>query len=97
MKESHSATRDTYLVWRVIGKPRQGNVFNAMIFSRITLKHVIRKCKKDKETIIADSIAEKTCPKEPRKFWKDVKHLVNSKTKIPTNVDDEHDNIVIAI
>ena len=35
------------------------------------------------------------CQQDPRKFWKEVKHRVNSKTKIPTNVDGEHgdDNI----
>ena len=58
--------------------------------------NVIRKCKKDKGTIIADSIAEKMCQRDPRKFWKDVKHRVNSNTKIPTNIDGVHgdDNII---
>ena len=66
-----------------------------MKLSRTKFKHAVRKCKKDKETIIADSIAEKMCQKDPRKFWKNFKHRVNSKTKIPTNVDGLHgdDNI----
>ena len=55
-----------------------------MKLSRTKFKHAIRKCKKDKETIIADIIAEKMCQKDPCKFWKDVKHRVNNKTKIPT-------------
>ena len=56
VKELHSAC----LIWRAIGKPRQGDVFTAMKF-----KHAIRKCKKDKEIIIAGSIAEKMCQKDP--------------------------------
>ena len=47
---------------------------------RIKFKQAIRKCKKDKETIIADIIAEKMFQKDPRKFWKDVKHRVDSKS-----------------
>ena len=95
VKALHSAAGDAYLIWRAIGKPRQGDDFNAMKLSRTKCKHAIRKCKKDKETTIADSIAEKICQKDPRKFWKGVKHRVNSKTKIPTNVDGVHgdDNI----
>ena len=38
-----------------------------MKLSRITLKHAIRKCKKDKENIIVDSIALKMCKKRRRK------------------------------
>ena len=95
VKEFHSAAGNAYLVWRAIGKPRQGDVFNAMKLSRIKLKHAIRKCKKYTEAIIADSIAEQMCQKDARKFWKDVKHRVNTKTKFPTNVDGVHgdDNI----
>ena len=57
VKELHSAARDADWIWKEIGKPRQGNAFNVMKLSRIKFKHAIRKCKKDKEIIIADSIA----------------------------------------
>ena len=52
---------DAYWLWREIGTPRQRDVFNVMKLSRIKFKHAIRKCKKDKDNIIADSIAQQMC------------------------------------
>ena len=61
-----------------------------MPLSRNTFKHATRKCKKDKETINAHSIAEKMCKNDSHKFRKNVKHLVKSKTKIFINIDGVH-------
>ena len=77
-------------LFREIGKPRQGAVFNLIKLSRITFKHAIRKCKKDKENIIADSIAQNMCKKYRRKFCKEIKHYTNSKVKLPTNIKGVH-------
>ena len=37
--------------------------------------------KRDKETIIADNIAEKLCKTDNRDFWKYIKHLTTKKVK----------------
>lgn len=95
VKELHCAARDAYCIWKEIGKPRQGDIFNVMKLSRMKFKQAIRKCKREKETIIADNIAEQLCQKDHRKFWKEIKHCTNSKVKLPTNIDNIHGDVNI--
>ena len=89
-KKLHSADRDTHWLSREIGKPRQADLFNLMKLSRTICKHAIRKCKKDKQNIIADSIAQNMCKKYRRKFCKEIKHHSNSRVKFPTNIKGVH-------
>ena len=70
VKELHCAARHAYLTWRELGKPRQGDVFTMMKLSRSKFKFALRKCKRDKMTIIADNIAENLCKKDSRDFGK---------------------------
>ena len=66
--------------------------------SRSKFKFALRKCKRDKETIIANNIAENLCKKDNRDFWKDIKHLTNKKVKLPTNMDGVHgDNDIVSM
>ena len=79
-------------------KPRQGDVFIMMKLSRSKFKYALRKCKRDKETIIADNIAEKLCQKDDRDFWKNIKQITNKKVKLPTNIDGVHsDNDIVSM
>ena len=39
VKALHSAARDSYLIWRAIGRSKQLYVFNAMKLSRTKFKH----------------------------------------------------------
>ena len=83
---------------REIGKPRQGDVFTMMKLSRSKFKYALRKCKRDKETIIAGNIAEKLCQKDNRDFWKNIKHMTNTKVKLPTNIYGVHgDNDIVSM
>ena len=70
-------------------------MFNVVKLSRIKFKHAIRKCKKCKETIIAESIAQNMCKKDHRKFRKEIKHHTNSKLKLPTNSEGVHGDVNI--
>ena len=63
VKELHCAARHAYLTQRELGKPRQGDVFTMMKLSRSKFKFALRKCKRDKMTIITDNIAENLCKK----------------------------------
>ena len=76
----------------------EGDVFTMMKLSRSKFKFALRKCKRDKMTIIADNIAENLCNKDSRDFWKDIKHLTNTKVKLPTNIDGVHgDNDIVSM
>ena len=77
VKELHVEARHAYLTWRDVGKPRQGDIFTTMKLSRSKFKYALRKCKRDKETVIADIIAEKLCQKDSRDFWKNIKQMTN--------------------
>ena len=69
-----------------------------MKLSRSKFKFALRKCKRDKETIIADNIAENLCKKDNRDFWKDIKYLTNKNVKLPTNIDGVHvDNDIVSM
>ena len=63
VKELHCAAGHAYMTWRELGKPRQGDVFTMMKLSRSKFKFALKKCKRDKMTIIADNIAENLCKK----------------------------------
>ena len=98
VKELHVEARHAYLTWRDVGKPRQGDVFTTMKLSRSKFKYALRKCKRDKETVIADNIAEKLCQKDSRDFWKNIKQMTNKKVKLPTNIDGVHgDNDIVSM
>ena len=79
VQELHVEARHAYLTWRDVGKPRQGDVFTTMKLSRSKFKYALRKCKRDKETVIADNIAEKLCQKDSRDFLE--KYQTNDEQK----------------
>ena len=88
VEPAHQAARDAYLMWREFGKPRTGPIYNVMKQSRCKFKYVLRKCKRNKETIIADKLANKFSSKSDREFWKDVKNIMNSKVKLPNLIGE---------
>ena len=92
MKELHCAARDAYWLWREVGKPRQGDVFNVMKLSRSRFKFALRKCKRDRETVVANNFANKLLANEQRDLWGDIKHSKHSncKTKRPLSMDGVH-------
>ena len=49
-------------------KPRNGDAFTLMKLCRSRFKYALRKCKRDKETIVSDRIAEKMCQTDQRNF-----------------------------
>ena len=56
-----------------MGKPRNGDVFTLMKLCRSRFKYALRKCKRDKEAIISDSIADEMCQTDQRNFWKEIR------------------------
>ena len=85
VKEQHD--RDAYWLWREMGKPRNGDIFTLMKLSRSRFKYAFRKCKREQEVIVSDSIANKMCQKESRNFCKEIRCTMNNMVKLPTSVD----------
>ena len=80
-----------------MGKPRNGDAFTLMKLCRIRFKYALRKCKRDKETIVSDRIAEKMCQTDQRNFCKEIRCTMNSyNVKLPTCIDGVHGDCNIA-
>ena len=72
IKAAHADARDSFKLWVVSGKPRQGDVFDSMRMSRAKFKYLLRKCRREEATIRADNLASELCNNDPTLFWKEV-------------------------
>jgi len=81
--DSHEAARDAYLLWKGSGKPRFGPVHDLMRRTRCYFKYTLRKCKRDRNMIIADKMYDKLSHKNDRGFWSDVKKQQNKHVPLP--------------
>ena len=57
--DSHKAARDSFVIWRGIGKPRQGYEFDMMRLSRAQFKYALRSAKQQEGTHRRESLANK--------------------------------------
>ena len=87
VKPYHNAARESYLLWRNVGKPRSGVSYDTMRHARIRFKHALKTCRKNANSILADKLAIQHCNKNDKQFWKDIKNSLNSKVKLPNVVN----------
>jgi exonuclease III len=92
----HVAARNSYSLWKSHGKPNNGPIYNMMKKQKYMFKYALRKCKLNKNTILADKLATNLAGKSDRDFWKNVKATMNSRISLPTRIDDHHGNSEIA-
>ena len=72
--DSHKAARDSFVIWRGIGKPRQGYEFDMMRFSRAQFKYALRSAKQHEGTLRRESLAKKLAAlSQPNKFWQEIR------------------------
>ena len=74
-KVAHSEARSAYLMWRNSGKPKVGYLFSQMKRTRAYFKLVIRKCKRNRDIVAANNLANKLLMKNDKSFWKEVKKI----------------------
>ena len=69
-----------------------GDVFTMMKLCRSRFKYALKKCKRDKETSVSDSIADEMCQTNQRNFWKEIRcrPAMNSNVKLPICIDAVH-------
>jgi len=85
VSEKHDAARHAYLCWLDAGKPKFGFYFDNMKRTRAVFKLALRYCRNHVDELKADACAESLFNKDPRKFWKDVYKLSNSKVSCHLN------------
>lgn len=90
VKELHKLSREAYLTWKHSGKPRYGVEYGIMKHTRSKFKQALKLCRKRKNCLIADKIANKLSNKNDRDFWREIKLHSNSKIKLPNNVGNAY-------
>lgn len=74
LKDSHSTARVAYLLWKNNGKPKNGELYDDMVSKRKKFKYELRHCKKRKEQLSADALAEALhADSSPKSFWQKLK------------------------
>ena len=84
VKELHDEARQCYVLWRDIGKPRCGALYDDMRRTRARFKLSLRHCQQHIDEMKADACANSVFDKDARKFWRNVHRMSNAKTT--TNV-----------
>ena len=86
VRDSHQATRESFLSWRSAGSPRHGPLYDIMKVRRAHFKRNKRLCEKNAEILKAERLASKLCNNDFKNFWKDIKHMNNARLPNPSNV-----------
>ena len=84
--DSHKAARDSFVIWRGIGKPRQGYEFDMMRLSRAQFKYALRSAKQQEGTIRRESLAKKLALSQPNKFWQEIRVMNGNHKSLPSCV-----------
>ena len=65
--------------------------------SRLLFKYALRKCKRNKNAIVADNIADNLCKKDDKAFWRGIQNVTNSKVKLPSKIGEAHGSTDISV
>ena len=72
VKEAHCDARNCYILWRNMGKPKQGPICQLMRRSRLHFKYLLKQCQQREEMVRADAMAKSLHSKDVSTFWKNV-------------------------
>ena len=84
-------------LWKLGGRARQEALYDLMRKSRLLFKYALRKCKRNKNAIVADNIAENVCKKDDKAFWRGIQNVTNSKVKLPSKIGEAHGSTDISV
>ena len=88
VSELYEASRETRKMWLNQGKPRHGPLFEMHNKTRLRVKYAIRYIKNHETQLRREALAKKLADGKPNEFWKSVQAINNSKTPLPTNIDN---------
>ena len=96
MKEAHQEGRSAYILWRNLGKPRQGPSCDMMRRSRLAFKYALRQCQNMEDTARADAMAKSLRTKDIKGFWTSVTKHYNKAIPLASTVGGANDPQSIA-
>ncbi|CAK1546365.1 unnamed protein product [Leptosia nina] len=95
VKNSFRNARNNFAKWVLAGKPVQGKWYDNMKSSKRTFKNKLKWCQNHEEEIKMNVLAMHKYNKNFVKFWNSTKKI-NGVTKLPTNINNEEDPLLIA-
>ena len=75
-------------LWLDNGKPRHGPLFHEFSRSKARFKYTLRYISRNEDLLRQESLAKKLSESNPKDFWSDVNKINNSKTPLPSSVDN---------
>lgn len=86
VKDLHSHARNTFLIWRQNGSPREGHLALLMRQTRAQFKLALRHCKWNEDQMRANALSAKLNNHDYQQFWKNVQSLKPKSNKTAQRV-----------
>ena len=88
MQEKHDLSRQAFIEWVSVGKPRHGHEVIYMRKTRAAFKLAQRYCRQHEDQLRANACANSLESKDSRKFWNSIYKVINNKgTKYASMID----------
>ena len=94
LKDLHDSARNSYLVWKLNGKPRGDDTDMDMQATRLRFKYALLQCRCDEEQNRADALARSLHCKDTTDFWEGVRGIKDSRVPLATKVGDANTGFV---
>ncbi|CAF2129717.1 unnamed protein product [Rotaria magnacalcarata] len=88
VKEFYDDAQRDFQVWKLNGKPNQGDMLDKMKESRGKFKGALRKCRENEEKIRNEKMSQSYKTKNMMQFWKNVRNTCKTEYVYPTMIDD---------
>ena len=88
VKEFHSAAREVFIMWKDMGKPRQGPIYELKKRANARYKYAVRYIKRHQNELRKESLANKLGRNNCKDFWREIKSSDKSKMPLPHVIDD---------
>ena len=88
VQDKHDLLGDVYSLWALVGRPREGYIFEQLRLAKSRFKYALRFCINNEKSLRAKSLANKLVnnPKSATFFWKEIQKL-NSVPPLSPAVD----------
>ena len=91
VKHAHGVARNSYIIWRNSGRPRDDSVSDDMRRSRLLFKYILKQCQRNEEQSKADAMAKSMRNYDMKSFWKEVSSTYSRNVPLATTVNGVSD------
>ena len=89
VRDFYESSRQAFLSWRENGSPRFGPIAVHMRQTRARFKLMLRRVRGNEKKLRAEAVARKYRSHDTVSFWKAVKTIEKTKSKLPICIDDK--------